>query len=471
MSRNRGYRGDESDKGLQENRRDPRVSQKHAQEVFYTEGSQESIPMQQMSPGGPPHMQDPGLSQGHIPHHGHPYYQPNDFNAPGHFPSQSNVSHGYSVPGQYAPHDQVAPGYNHAPHTQVIIRDANTPIIRYITPSIESIIAKRVLTVAVLIFNETLNWLQYCDWIGTINLPPVFGHIGKKSKTDVVECSADAPFLPSIYGLFCGIATVYALLQIINTIGETVLEYHARKSGTKYEDTGSSQSQLPQNSAQPGPLPQDRSQNQPETNDEDPERQGEEEQKSIKQRCFSIFYGFQLLHGWVETVAAMVVEDLPQLIVMAVSSYYCTVNLENAVFLLIWMVVKELKNSFRKAFCKHKYTATQCSCDCGDCFKGCCTYTCPLPCCCLVCVCRLCPGAEEQCCEMRPVKICPDCKFDCCSGPSICDGLCNACGPKDEDPEWATDLLKKLESLAGVVFFVIVVFQILGLTGTFHASI
>ncbi|WAR13588.1 hypothetical protein MAR_027768, partial [Mya arenaria] len=264
MSRNRGYRGDESDKGLQENRRDPRVSQKHAQEVFYTEGSQESIPMQQMSPGGPPHMQDPGLSQG------------------------------------------------------------------YITPSIESIIAKRVLTVAVLIFNETLNWLQYCDWIGTINLPPVFGHIGKKSKTDVVECSADAPFLPSIYGLFCGIATVYALLQIINTIGETVLEYHARKSGTKYEDTGSSQSQLPQNSAQPGPLPQDRSQNQPETNDEDPERQGEEEQKSIKQRCFSIFYGFQLLHGWVETVAAMVVEDLPQLIVMAVSSYYCTVNLENA---------------------------------------------------------------------------------------------------------------------------------------------
>ncbi|XP_052786490.1 uncharacterized protein LOC128221883 isoform X2 [Mya arenaria] len=466
----------DSDKGLQENRRDPRVSQKHAQEVFYTEGSQEAIPMQQMPPGGPPQMQDHSLSQGHSRHHGHPYYKPNGSNAPGHFDPQSNVSHGHGVQDQYAQHDQVAPGYNHAPHAQVIIRDANTPSKRYITPSIASIIAKRVLTIAVLIFNETLNWLQYCDWKGTIDLPSVFGQIGKKGKTDVIECSADAPFLPSLYGLFCGVATVYAVFQIINITGETVLEYHRRKSGNKYEDTGSSQSELSQNNAQPGPLHQDRSQEQPETDDGDPERQDEEEQKSIRQRCVSIFYGFQLLHGWVETVAAMVVEDLPQIIVMAFSSYYCTVSLENAVFVLIWLVVKELKNVFRKAFCKHKYTA--CACDCGDCFKGCCTYTCH--CCCVVLICRLCPGPEERCFEKRPVDCkCPDCKcptFKCpeckcdfnCN--SICDRLCKAFGPKDIDPEWVTKLLPKLKFLTGVGWFAIVVLQILGLSDAFHAS-
>ncbi|XP_052818832.1 uncharacterized protein LOC128244792 isoform X1 [Mya arenaria] len=458
--------------------------------------------MQQMPPGGsphmqnpslsqggigsPPHMQDPGLSQGHSQHHGHPYNQPNRSNAPGHFDPQSNMSHEHGVQDQYAQHDQVAPGYNHAPHAQVMIRDANTPIIRYITPSMRSIIAKRVLSVFVLIFNETLNWLQYCDWKGTIDLPPVFGQIGKKSKTDVIECSAEGKLLPTFYGLFCGVATVYAVFQIINIIGETVLEYHRRKPGNKYEETGSSLSELPQNSAQPGP--QERSQKTPEIDDEDPERQGDEEQKSFKQRCVSIFYGFQLLHGWVETAAAMVVEDLPQIIVMAFSSYYCTVSLENAVFLLIWMVVKELKNVFRKAFCKHKYTACACDCDCGNCFKGCCTYTCP--CCCVVFVCRLCPEVGEKSCEMRPVNCkCPDCKcpeckcpeckcpeckcdFSCnfCSGPSICDRFFKSIGPKDEDPEWAPKLLLMLKMLAGVGWFAIVLFQILGLSGSFHAS-
>ncbi|XP_052815304.1 uncharacterized protein LOC128242253 [Mya arenaria] len=122
--------------------------------------------MQRMAPGGPQHMQDPNFSRGNIPYHGHPGNQHNDFNAPEHF----------------APHDQVAPGYNHAPHVQVMIRDANTPITRYITPSMVSIIVKRVLSVAVLIFNEILNWLKYFDWIGTIDLPAMFGYIGKKGK-------------------------------------------------------------------------------------------------------------------------------------------------------------------------------------------------------------------------------------------------------------------------------------------------
>ncbi|XP_052818507.1 uncharacterized protein LOC128244551 [Mya arenaria] len=341
---------------------------------------------------------------------------------PGNFAPHGNIYHGQGEPGHLAPPGRMPVGHSHAPDNQEIKRDANTPHPGYIVPSMVFIIVKRILSVAVLILNESLNWFKYFDWMGTFDLPAMFGYFGRKGKIDAIECSSDAPFLSTIYGVCCGVATVYALFQIINTIGETVLEYHET--------------------------------------DESGERQDELKPKEKRGVC--LFNGFQLLHGWVETAAAMIVEDIPQISVIALSSYYCTVNKENAVFLLIWMIVKQFKNTFRTAFCKQNYKPCM---EFGNCCKDCCIWSCPLLCCCRVFICRPC---DDECCEIKRVKICTD--SGCCSGPRICNGFSQACGPIDEDPEWATELLKKLGLLYKIGFVAVIVFQILGLIEIFHYS-
>ncbi|XP_052818508.1 uncharacterized protein LOC128244552 [Mya arenaria] len=530
MPRNRGYQGDnEPDNGVRGNRRNPQGSQGREQEVFNTDESNESIKMQPMAPGGPHQMQsssypqdpDNGLrdSQGREqdvldgsqnpitmqpmasdgPYHMHkssfpqgpisPGHQQQDLNAPGHLAPHDKVSHGYdipghaapqgnvphvydesgnvyhgqSVPGQLVPQGPMAPGYNHAPHIQGVMKDEESQYDGYM-PSMVSIIIRRLVTVAVLIFNETLNWLKYFDWMGTVDLPAMFGYFGKKGKVEAIECSPKAPFLPTIYGIFCGIATVFALFQIINTIGETLLDYHQTKNGPNDKDVSASQGGLPQNNDQTDTVPQDRSLN-----------QSEKEITGIH-----VFRGFQLLHGWVETVAAMVVEDIPQIIVIAASSYYCTVNVEDAVFLFIWYIVKVFKNGFRISFCKQKYKPCILDCDKAKdrCCSEWCTWTCPLPCCCIILVSRQCPVGDEPRCETQPMQICPDCEIksvcpdkECCSGPRICAGLCQARNPKDKDPEWATELLKKLDMLFEIGGVAVVVLQILGFTKTYHASL
>ncbi|XP_052818815.1 uncharacterized protein LOC128244776 [Mya arenaria] len=508
MPRNKGYRGDnEPGNGQPGKRQRNEGSNGREQEVFFTDGSHECITMQPMASNGHLQMQRSSfpqepVSNGYQPHgfNSPRGNVPNGYHVPGPFAPQGNMPSGYCEPGHFAPHRNVyhgngAPGHfspqgndnqghgeprhfvpqgnvpnghghtgGFAPHGHDIAGHyapqgygppgrfapngnfnqgqytaGHSAQQGHILPSMIFIVVKRILSVAVLIFNETVSWLKYFEWMGMIDLPDIIEKLGKSRQklTGDVDCSSEAPELPTIYGAFCLIGTLYALFQIINTIGETVLEYHVRKTAKKYEDGEASQGGLPQNNAKTDPVPEAK----------------DRKQQEKDNGCASFFHGFQLVHGWVETVAAMILGDFPQIIVIAFSSAYCTVDTNKIVYNVFCMFVKYIKNKARKESCKQKYKpSNDCSVCCTSCFRNCCcTWSCPLLCCCMVCYCRLCPMGDELCCEIKPI-----CDCCCCCGPSICDGPCHVCGRQDEDPEWAAKLIKKLETFftIGLVFFV-----------------
>ncbi|XP_060606187.1 uncharacterized protein LOC132758532, partial [Ruditapes philippinarum] len=160
----------------------------------------------------------------------------------------------------------------HVPGNQYMVRDSFSPMPTdedddgpTIIPSLAGIIFKRIVSALFILLDVCLNWLQFASWVGNFELPAwliVLETVNSlKGKSPwKSQCSEGSVDLTSIYGAFVGIGTAYACLKIVNMIGETLLEYQLR----------------------------DKSEKEP--------------------AC----RGFQLLHGWIETVLGVLCDDLPQ---------------------------------------------------------------------------------------------------------------------------------------------------------------
>lgn len=152
--------------------------------------------------------------------------------------------------------------------------------------------------------------------------------------------------------------------------------------------------------------------------------------------------GFQILHGWTETVVSLIIGDIPQAGVAVLLGATCTIDSNSLAQAFVWMVVKFCKNSVRKSTCKQE-KIRDC---CGDC---CCVYEYDIACVCKLVTIRLC----SCCCEEMDCVTVDD--YDCC--PS-CSGGVKCCGEITEDPDWAKMMASKLGNLyliacAGYVAF------------------
>lgn len=281
---------------------------------------------------------------------------------------------------------------NHVPGIQYIVRDSVTPMPAVedpdgptIIPSLAGIIFKRVVSALFILLDVCLNWLQFASWVGHFELPAWLSLLetanSLKGKSPwKAQCSEGSVDLTSIYGTFVGIGTAYACLRIVNMIGETLLEYQLRNTSEK------------------------------------------------EPAC----RGFQLLHGWIETVLGVLCDDLPQAILLTLFSVQCQVDLTAMTKLIVLTIIKSIKNAFRASSCKQKYKPC-----CHDLCKDCCAVTQDFPCCCRYftfrpfgCCC------DAECLECEEYAMCPDC---------VCRRDNRCFGNIEKDPKWAFRYYEKLQ--------------------------
>ncbi|XP_045159399.2 uncharacterized protein LOC123524878 [Mercenaria mercenaria] len=275
------------------------------------------------------------------------------------------------APGPYVP--PVIAHYPHehpgnrmqVPADQRLVRDSTTPMPTdhendrpRVQPSIGGIIFKRIISSLFIILDICLNWMQFGSWVGNFELPGWLDFLeianSLKGKSPLKsQCDEGSFDLTTTFGAFIGIGTAYGLVRIVNTIGETIVEY---------------QKQYP---------------------------------SETEPRC----RGFQILHGWMETTFAILCDDLPQIILLVIFSWQCHIDYISMAKVLIWAWIKMMKNNFRPGTCKHIYKPC-----CGECFEDCCVDRYDFICCCQVLYFRPCSCCnDKKCIECVSYDNCPDC--------------------------------------------------------------
>ncbi|XP_053394425.1 uncharacterized protein LOC128555622 [Mercenaria mercenaria] len=216
-----------------------------------------------------------------------------------------------------APGPDVPPVIAHYPHEhagnrmqvpadQRLVRDSTTPMPTdhendrpRVQPSIGGIIFKRIISSLFIILDICLNWMQFGSWVGNFELPGWLDFLeianSLKGKSPLKsQCDEGSFDLTTTFGAFIGIGTAYGLVRIVNTIGETIVEY---------------QKQYP---------------------------------SETEPRC----RGYQILHGWMATTLAILCDDLPQIILLVIFSWQCHIDYISMAKVLIWALVKMIRIIF-----------------------------------------------------------------------------------------------------------------------------
>lgn len=260
----------------------------------------------------------------------------------------------------------------------------------------------RVISAVCIFLDICLSWIQVSALKGSTEVPgwldflEIFNSL-KESSPAPTKCIQGLQRLRSTYTAFCAIATVYGLVRIVNTVGETIIEYNKQRP----------------------------SENEPQ------------------------FRGFQIIHGWLETVLALVCDDIPQVLVFLSFSLWCKLELIVAAKMFAWFLFKTFKNNGRFDSCKHHYKF-KCKCE----FKQnhsekCCVFSANF--CCKIFYFRPCPSGDQQCYETKSFDIWPD--INC-----MREGRC--CGEIHQDPEWARNLYFKLSKLFLVLFIAMLILTV-----------
>lgn len=222
------------------------------------------------------------------------------------------------------------------------------------------------------------------------------------------------------------IGSLYAVFQLVNIVGETIMDFRSSRVIT----SSPSEDGIP------------------------PEDTSESKKKGFISSLQSKFLnGYQLIHGWNETLIAVLCEDIPQIIILVAFSFQCSVDWNKLLFTGLWYILKNTKNSTRMDTCKHKYRP--CCDDCGDCCRDCCT--CRFNCCCIchAFICRLLPKYNEQHAVCVFLNIFPDLP---------CKRNGTWCGPIEEDVEdveYAKNTVQKLQGLGLVIPIVVLVIVVI----------
>lgn len=172
-----------------------------------------------------------------------------------------------------------------------------------------------------------MDWITFADMAG-VNVPETeikqqYSHVSDSKKRSTINCDAGADTtdsLPGAYAVFCGLGTVFAIIQLVNMVGETIIEYN-KISGANLK-------------------------------------------------------GFQILHGWTESFIALFLQDIPEIALLVFFANACTKAI-NPVKVIGGTVLSYMKNDVRKNTCKQK----QKCCDCNGCMTDCCTIDCCCCCC------------------------------------------------------------------------------------------
>ncbi|XP_053374148.1 uncharacterized protein LOC123532370 [Mercenaria mercenaria] len=330
---------------------------------------------------------------------------------------------------------------------------------------------KRVFSALLIIGDVLIDWTSLADVIkGTVSNEstltkneqftfsfPAFDDAAlNSSSAETDNCGSSTFKLTISYGGFVIFGSVFALVKLLNIVGETRREICEKNP--KYD------------------------------------KRDNKSQKNEKKKQKS--FGFQLLHGWVETFFALLFEDLPQNFLLLLYSMSCKSNALNKTKTFASMIGSFVKNVFRKSTCKQK---TGCVC-CLYAFDiGCMNFTCLA---CVVCSCcssannyypdgSLVKVKEEKwriedaedhfrCCEcvelewgcevdFPPVCSCGRCvlieQMGCCNNKfesKCCELECcrnGCCGKRiDKDPIW----LQKYITLCYLINIAIFILHVLG---------
>lgn len=292
------------------------------------------------------------------------------------------------------------------------------------------ILIKRIISVLLMLAGTAMDWIEFELWSTNTDKPAWavgVSNMFSSSKGSLgIECSSGGDTLTGFMGFFCALGTIFCALKIINVIGETMVDYQKPNS--------------PEGSDNPD-----------EENAEAGEESSEAGDSNVRKALKRFLRGYQIIHGWNETVLEIVFEDIPQLILLVIFHHSCILQFDGSKLVMsaIWYFIKTARSNFRMSSCKHVYRP--CCNDCCDCCHDCCTYKCNFVCACHVCICRLCPKPHEKAAECVPYNICPDflCKRD---------GV--LFGPIKEDPNYAKDLYRKATSVFFLIFFISLIWQI-----------
>lgn len=327
-------------------------------------------------------------------------------------------------------------------------------------PNFACLVTKRIFSVIFIIINLYMDWTEYALRMGSAEEPTFLvklsqlvpfgsnkkraGSLGYGGKLEL-QCKVDYEGAIRFFGFVCAMATLFAVFQIVNMIGETLLEYNGQKDDRLNEEVGGGQvfttsftnsdSHNKENDVEAG---QENNQNSIDT------------KESLASRLSALKKGFQIIHGWNESVISVLLEDVPQLCIMILFSVECEMNLSVVLRVFTWNFFKDLKSAFRFDTCKHEYKPC-----CGDCCQDqeCCVYSCNFCCICRIAYFRPCDC--QRCFEIESYDICPD--FTC----KTCERAGQCFGPIDEDPRCAKSTFRLLQKLLVLLYAAVFVLQIL----------
>ena len=266
-----------------------------------------------------------------------------------------------------------------------------------------------------------MDWIQYAEWTGTSisventqqqiedNFFPYKIHTATKPEIDCDEHAVNG--VVTMYLISCIIAVLFAIFQLVNMVGETLMEIKG---------------------------------------------------KNLK--------GFQMLHGWIDSSLATFLEEIPQCILVII--FKCKTDGREIMFACLSALIGSLKNWLRFGTCKHVWkkpkSCKEYCCNESCCNESCCKESCfPLPeincgefkstvpLCWIVYYthCILCSTKKENCCyhNTKTVNPCDDC----------CWNRNNCCfGEIDKDPKWAKCLYSRGASLHGLLMIVLVIVKV-----------
>lgn len=291
-----------------------------------------------------------------------------------------------------------------------------------------------------------MDWAEYALRIGAADEPPFLVELsemvpfgitrGKKSKGSGyygafdLECQVKYEGAIQCFGAACAMATLFAVFQLANMIGETLLEYNDQKEA-KEHNLGNNIAKTDSEFGQETSIKSSKTKN------------------SFVSRLSWLTRGFQLMHGWNEALVGMLFEDVPQLIMMVIFSVNCEMHFGVVLRVFVWNFFKDLKSAYRVATCKHDYEPC-----CGKCCgEECCVYSYNFFCICRILYFRPCDC--QRCCEVEKYDICPGCTYKTCER----DGQCF--GPIDEDPKCAKITCKLLQRFLVLMYVAVVALQMM----------
>ena len=271
-------------------------------------------------------------------------------------------------------------------------------------------------------------------------------------------CLHDFKSSADVYGVFAGLCTAYAAFQMINLIGETILEYSTNDQPMPHVVNGECPSSMI--TVSDGQVVETNNimlttTGQPAINANTNNRAN----NSIDRAKGMLTDGFQLIHGWTETLIAIGCFDIPQTFIAMSIAVHCQCNLGQIITVLIWYLFKALKNGFRYGTCRQRYTT--CSQECQE--SECCLYTCNVICLCKMFFLRLCPDNNKFL-EVEEYKICPH------FNTATCERSGRVFGPIQEDPRCSKYTFVNMSTLSGVLYGLLLFLQIMSGLGYFGDS-